>query len=38
MSEYGEEYQTSILTKEGLFTLKEYRDDMNFSAYPDSVI
>ncbi|HXG06329.1 MAG TPA: hypothetical protein VNI77_03275 [Nitrososphaera sp.] len=27
MSEFAEEYQTCILTKEGLFTLKEYRDE-----------
>lgn len=27
MSEFAEEYQTSILTKDGLFTLKEYRDE-----------
>lgn len=27
MSEYADEYQTSILTKEGLYTLKQYKDE-----------
>ena len=27
MSEFAEEYQTSIVTKEGVFTLKEYKDE-----------
>lgn len=27
MSEYADEYQTSILTKDGLFTLKQYKDE-----------